>query len=679
MNDKHGNKLLASYALFKGLFDNGKDIYGVIAEYLKKIISEKGLYNFTLDEITNYLNKEYEFNIPNAVIKTALNRIENLTKISANYSVNNPNDFISTNFNEVENSYQKKNDSIIEDLILFVEKSKEKQLDEKEKTSLTHSFCNYILDKQNGNEYLEFITSFILKQNDNPEYKEQIDKIREGVILYSGIKYNNDINNFGAWNSDFTIYIETEILFHLAGYNGELYKLLANDLLKYIKEINLKAGRRVIKLKYFSDVKTEIEGFFTKAKYLLEGNQKPDPSITAMITIINGCRSISDIQVKKTDFYEMLRAHLIEEDDYKDYFSEKNYKYNIVSQELIEKVSKEIDKDATSYLRFLNFISIHRKEAFENNFENVKAILLSGNATTLKVAWNDLLKDQGNVPLATTMSFLTNKFWFKLNKGFGTNSLPKSFDIISKSQIILSTILNKKIGNDYEDLQIQFKDGKLNEEQVKARLVDLKSNVRKPEDIIKDNIDDVLQVITEDSLDKFIEEQKHFKTKAEEQILENANLKKELEKKKDIENDLIESKKSIKSEKIKQYNLLKEIKKPIDKIAIKNYRIYRFSIIAMVLIISFLSFILIYYTDWNYFEKYTYTLGFLPLVIFILYFLITEKEIKPLLALKKHLKAKKQNAFTKKYTEFNFDINEFNLLENEVNSKQEQLPSEKSQ
>lgn len=36
MDGKHNNKLLASYALFKGLFDKGKDIYGVIGEYLKK-------------------------------------------------------------------------------------------------------------------------------------------------------------------------------------------------------------------------------------------------------------------------------------------------------------------------------------------------------------------------------------------------------------------------------------------------------------------------------------------------------------------------------------------------------------------------------------------------------------------------------------------------------------------
>lgn len=104
-------------------------------------------------------------------------------------------------------------------------------------------------------------------------------------------------------SSIYNLCIRTEILFHLAGYNGELYKVLASDLLQFISEINQKvSGKRVIKLKYFAEVKTEIEGFFTKAKYLLEGNSKPNPSVTAMVTIINGCKSISDIQAKKQIF-----------------------------------------------------------------------------------------------------------------------------------------------------------------------------------------------------------------------------------------------------------------------------------------------------------------------------------------------------------------------------------------
>lgn len=623
-----------------------------------------------MDEITQILNIEYEFNIPNAVVKTSLNRIENLTKIGANYTVNNPSDFILTDFNEFEQDYQNKNETIIQSLVKYVEEIKQKKLDEKEKTSLTHSFCNYILDKQNGNESLEYVTSFILKHENDSGFKEQIDKIREGVILYSGIKFNNDVTNFGAWKAEFTIYIETEILFHLAGFNGELYKILASDLIQFISEINQKAGKRIIKLKYFSDVKTEIEGFFTKAKYLLDGNSKPNPSVTAMVTIINGCKSISDIQAKKTDFYELLKRNLIEEDEYTDYFAEKNYKYNIVSSELIDKISKELDKDATPYLKFLNFISINRKEAFEKNFENVKAILLSGNSTTLKVALIDLLKEEGNVPLATTMSFLTNKFWFKLNKGFGKNTLPKSFDIISKSQIILSSILNKKIGYEFENLQLEFKNGKLNEEQVKARLVDLKNNVRKPEDIVNDNIDDVLQVITEDSLDKFIEEQKHFKTKVEQQSIENESLKIELAKKEKTETklaiDLKATKELIINEKIKQFNTLTNIKKPIDINAKKKYNFYKITLGTTYILSFIIGLVLIIYIDWNIFEKYTYFISFIPFLIFFLYFLFTEKELKPLKAFKMHLVSRKKLEYEKKYNEFNFNFDEYKQLQNEI-------------
>lgn len=673
MNDIHSDKLLASYALFKGLFDKGKDIHGVIAEYLKKTISEKGLYNFTLDEITQILNNDFEFNIPNAVVKTSLNRVDNLSKNGANYTVNNPNEFILEDFNEFEKDYKKKNETIIQNLIEYVEEIKSRKLDEKEQTSLTHSFCNYILDKQNGNENLEYITSFIIQHDNDVDFKEQIDKIREGVILYSGIKFNNDLNNFGAWNSEFTIYLETEILFHLAGFNGELYKMLASDLLQFISEINQKAGKRVIRLKYFEEVKIEIEGFFTKAKYLLEGNLKPNPSITAMVTIINGCKSISDIQAKKTDFYELLKRNLIEEDEYSEYFAEKNHKYNIVSEELIGKISKELDRDATSHLKFLNYISIQRKEAFENNFENVKAILLSGNSTTIKVAWYDLLKEEGNVPLATTMSFLTNKFWFKLNKGFGKNTLPKSFDIISKSQIILSTILNKKIGNEYEDLQAQFKEGKLNEEQVKARLIDLKNNVRKPEDILKDDIKDVLQVITEDSLDKFIEEQQHFKSKVEQQFKENETLKiqlaKKIESEYELENDLKESKQIIMSEKTKQFKVLKNIKEPIDKIAKRKYNNYKIFLALFFILLFGCSCGVVFFVDWKNFDKYSYVLGFLPILIFGLYFLITEKEIKPHKAFENHLTSRRRKEYMKNYNKFNFDIVEFEELQNELSAK----------
>lgn len=52
--------------------------------------------------------------------------------------------------------------------------------------------------------------------------------------------------------------------------------------------------------------------------------------------------------------------------------------------------------------------------------------------------------EEDDIPFAKDIDFITNKFWFKLKKGFSNkSSLPKSFDVVTKAQIILSSQLNQ--------------------------------------------------------------------------------------------------------------------------------------------------------------------------------------------------------------------------------------------
>ena len=46
---------------FRELYDNQKDVYGVISEFLKEIISSENKYQFGLTEITLLLNESYGF------------------------------------------------------------------------------------------------------------------------------------------------------------------------------------------------------------------------------------------------------------------------------------------------------------------------------------------------------------------------------------------------------------------------------------------------------------------------------------------------------------------------------------------------------------------------------------------------------------------------------------------
>jgi hypothetical protein len=659
---KEDNRLLASLAVFRELYNAEKDVYGIISVFLSDLIKIENLYSFSLSEITNKLNSTFEFEIPDAVVKTALGRLTFLKKEQGSYIVSDLSNIDTESFDEKKQSIQSNNENIIGSLFRYIEKEKKVSLTEKDKEKISHSFCCFLLDVNNGDEYVEYVTSFILSNESDIAFKNQLNLIREGVILYSGIKYNNNLNDLGTWKTELTIFIDTEILFHLAGFNGELYQNLAEDFLNYVREINQKAQKRLIKLKYFEEVKNDIEGFFKKARHLVEGNEKPYPNVTAMVSIVNGCKTAAYILEKKSDFYTLLKSYNIEEDTFKDYFNPANHKYNIVSREIIEKVSQEIDKDAEPFLKFLNYISIHRREANSNNFENIGYLLLTGNSTTLRVAWNELMKEDGFVPMATHLSFLTNKFWFKLNKGFGKTSLPKSFDIITKSQIILSKVLNDSVGVKYEELQEDFKNGKLSEEQAKARIVDLRNQVRKPEEIKNDIVSDVLSVITEDSLEKFIEEQSHFKIKAEKQKEDNIKLLEELEGKKDVEKELLTTKDDLLQEKLNLKEILERQKKPLDRKAESAYKNLKSIIGATIIGYYVLLVVAIFYFTWDVMEQYTFILSIIPILFSVLYLLLKEQTINPL----KYLRIQKENYLVKTYKEFDFDIEKLKNNEEEI-------------
>ena len=649
---KEDNRLLASLAVFRELYNSEKDVYGIISIFLTDIIKNDNLYGFNIGEITAKLNSAFEFEIPEAVVRTSLGRLAFLEKYQGTYIVKDISDVNTQTFDDKRQNIQSNNETIIVDLFKYIESKKGVALSENDKVKISHSFCCFLLDINNGDEFVEFVTSFILEKEADHNFKQQLNLIREGVILYSGIKYNNNINDLGTWRTELTIFIDTEILFHIAGFNGELYQKLANDFLVYVREINQKAQKKLIKLKYFEDVKNDIDNFFTKAKYLIEGNEKPYPNSTAMVSIVNGCITVGDVLGKKSDFYTLLKSHSIEEDTYKGYVNAENHRYNMVSKEIIEIVSKEIKVDSEPFLRFLNYVSIHRREAKTNNFENIGYILLTGNSTTLKVAWNDLMKDDGFVPLATHLSFLTNKFWFKLNKGFGKSSLPTSFDIITKSQIVLSKVLNDSVGEKYQELQNDFKFGRLTEEQAKARIVDLRNQVRKPEEIKNDIVNDVLYAISEDSLEKFIQEQTHFKIKAEQQHEDNLMLLRDLESKSRVEQELLDTKIDLLNEKLNLKEILERQKEPLDIKAKRKYRNLKITISGLIIGYYILLMAAIFYFTWNKMEQYTFILSTIPIVVSILYLLLREQTINPL----KYLKIQEQRYYSSIYQEFNFDF-----------------------
>ena len=344
----------------------------------------------------------------------------------------------------------------------------------------------------------------------------------------------------------------------------------------------------------------------------------------------------------------------------------------------VQEISNKLGADITENLNFLNYVSICRKENLLSNFENIGHILLTGNALTLKVAFHEKIKPEGAVPLATSLNWITDKFWFKLNKGFGNGNFPASFDVIVKAQIVLSSILNKSIGEKYDELQEKFKQGEITEEIAKSRVIELRFQVRKPEDIGLDDVSTILDVLSEDSLEKFAKEHEFAKNEALKQSQENVKLRKELARKEEAlakeeadrikaQGELIRTYEKNLIDKKGTIEKLEDNKSRIDKLALKDFNNFKIRwgigiailFIIPIIVTSMLGIDLIAIITW-----------LIPLAFFV-YSLITGKEWiwKPAL----FLETKKEQYKKKKYLDFKFDIDYLNKLKDETKLLEDEI------
>lgn len=520
---ENNKRRIASLALFRNLYNEGRsDIMTILCEFVKNIVNTKHLAVFTPTQIKNELKAEYEFYIPEYVVESVIKKFckkENSLYYPQEDRISN--DVNNQKIEQIEQSHE----IIVSKLVAYIEGKTQKELSIEEKEKLFQAFCKYIIEECDV-EYSGYISSFILETQNNSELSILIQTIKEGVVLYTGLQYNDAVNEVGSWNEEFTIYVEQEILFHLAGYNGELYQQLYFDFRDLIREINRKAGKQLIKIRYFDSVKIEIEKFFNIAERIVDGKETLDYSNVAMTEIIRDCEHKSDVVAKRVAFFALLEENLIKEEVKNDEFSE----YNINNEENITNLMQAFPtRDVEWSLRLLNYISQTRKGKI-TWFEKSKCILLTGNSTTMAVAFHPMIKENGEVPLATTLDYITNKLWFKMNKGFGSNTYPKSFSIVTKAQIVLSAQIVGSVSKEFEKIKKEFANKKKSEEIIIAELAELKTRVRKPEDIHEDEIDEILSTISVVDTERYLREREMERIAAEQQKEENQRLLSEMEK-----------------------------------------------------------------------------------------------------------------------------------------------------
>jgi len=653
---------LASYAVFRNIYNSGNnDIYTIIAKFVEGIIESQSLHSFGVYKIKQELKKEYDFHIPEYVIRTALGRLDNLVKKDGDYYVNNSIE------NPIKVQYLEeniKNENILNSLYKYIEEEKECVLTEKERIVINNSFSSFLLDDSNGSNYSDLISAFLLKNQINNEFMSQIKKIKEGVVLYAGLNYNDDLSN-KSWNDELHIYLEQEILYHIAGYNGDLFKELFEDLFKLIQDMNIKnKNRKVIKLFYFNEVKDEIEKFFDTAENIIKNGTLVLFESYAMQSIVNGCSEPSDIIDKKSRFYALLKSKGIQLSNLDNIYDEKNHKYNLESNEIIKKYNLEKKK----YIKYLSFINILRKGKDFNDLKKCKYILLTETNKTLTIA-QEQKKENHSIPLAINMYRLTNRLWFDLNKGFGATNFPKSFDTLTKARLILSKLVTDSLVQQFEKVSEDYINKKIDEDTLMGAIVEFKKSIRRPDEINIEDVDIVLQDINENKLEKFEEKYKYFQSIARNQETISATREKEVEQERESKELAISNLKNERRERLKDLieskNQLLESKNKAE-ISIKK-RCSRLN--KSIALISILYLMVMGVFIFKYPDIISYVVSVGSAFIGWLYFFIKEKTFNP----KKIYDNINSKIKKNEYDRMHVDFDKINAIEIKIERLKKQL------
>ena len=501
---------LAAVTVVRELYDTGKDIYDVLANYMKLLIINEHMNDFSSAEITEKINRNNSFKLNESVVKTALKRL-NINRNHGVYTVD-VSFFNNEEINILDNQI-KQNQLLLENLYDFIQAESSEILTEEKKEIIQNQFYNYLLNDDTSDEYSLLISRYIMKTSVDDKYMSIINRIKEGSLIYEGICYSTDLSNLGKWSIELNIYLEQEILFYIAGYNGEIHKSLYHQLLDYIEEINAsnKNRKKYIKLYYTQDVKEEIEAYFRGAERAFEKSEIINPAKKPMLYILKGAKTKSDIQTKKVQFYNLLngRGILLKEFDF---FTQENQQYSRIDTDVYQYNIENIESDrGNDYVQKctdkINQIEILRQN-HNVGLKDIKHILLTANGTILKCAYSKYAYQSGEVPKATILDFLLDKFWFELNKGFGKGVSPKTIDMVSRARMVLSMLTTNKISKAYDDIKNRYENGEVSQKEVASIISELRIHSKTPDEINTESLAEDISFLNDFDINRQIEELK---------------------------------------------------------------------------------------------------------------------------------------------------------------------------
>lgn len=518
--------IMASFATLKSLSDAKKyqSPYQILREFISYIILSDSLYSFSAVEMKNRLNSHFCFSIPEAVIKTALKNMPGATLSDSIYDISKTEVCTDTLFEEKKKESDEYELRIIQLLSEYISvRTGNKMISEE---TLSQELAIFLVEDVSSysTKYSEFIGEFVLKNEQNKEIQEGLNKIREGSILYMGLSHS--IRETGSITKPLTLYLGTEILFSLAGYNGEIFEQFAIDFFAQVRIANSGKAKKIT-LHYFSEIKSEIDEFFRTASEIVEGKRHRLLDKPAMKAITDGCHTAADVDVKKSDFYHKLQYSFgITEDPQDNYYSEEYFTSNLESFDYDDEEDKRKKKEtAVKLISHIN--KLRNGKRFYSDIESEHIIVTNTRATLLiSKELSDSIKATEGLDnicnFAVSLDKITSLLWYKLGNGFSKNEFPSNVNAALKARIVLSASIARNADREFARIKKEYADGIIDDDQVAARIIMLRNKPVLPEDLQGDDIDEIMD-FTPEYLSRYEEQVKNNRKalKEKEEVIES--------------------------------------------------------------------------------------------------------------------------------------------------------------
>jgi hypothetical protein len=497
-------EFLASTSVFAEMANSNVDLQKIINEFIINTYILNKTYSQNTAQIRSELVKHFDIDIPEAIVRTQLKRLKKdnvVEQVDGQFIINSKHRESRKYVNDDVNDKKEKQLEIFTKLISYVT-LQQGALSDENKTSLEGSFIEYLFDNSVEDKYSTLISAFIVKNENDPKFLKELNLIREGSTILKGIYYTTDFNDVNVWKHKLTIYLDTEHLLSLTGLNGETFEAMLMDFYNLIRDINTKTkskGDKLIRLKYTKNVKEEVERLFYVSKLIIKGKASLQPGKTAIKKIVDGCSEPSDITRKISEFFNSLKNMGITEAEEINLFEKPEF--NIVDQKAFKKYASEKNEEQINkILEEFTYINILRNGKNNTGFDSIGHIIMSGDRVTRNMSFDNDLKINGtDFSFATDVYYVTQRLWFKLNRGLGfTSPLPSTLNVVNKARIIISSQINSSVRKRYNNLENEVASGSRTSEELEEYYLRLRSNTFSPENINSKSLDGQIDFIYDD-------------------------------------------------------------------------------------------------------------------------------------------------------------------------------------